>query len=81
MFMQLDGAWLIKGGKKKGRNDKIATTTMFVTLATITFKLFVAWLYFNVGSGKYTNPLRGWMLDAHPLPALDTYIRHTAAVP
>jgi hypothetical protein len=80
MFMRLDGAWSIEGGKgNKDRNKVIAKTTTFVTPATIAFKLFVAWLYFDAGYGKYTDPLRGWTLDAHPLPALDTYVRHTAA--
>jgi hypothetical protein len=80
MFMRLDGAWSIEGGKdNKDRNKIITKTTTFVTPATVAFKLFVAWLYFDAGYGKYTDPLHGWTLDAHPLPALDTYGRHTAA--
>ena len=54
-----------------------ATTTTFVTPATIAFKLFITWLYFDAGYGKYTDPMAGWTYGAQPLPALDTYVRHT----
>ncbi len=86
--MRLDGAWTIvrpSGGAGTGTgmskedmrgNDAKGT---FVSPATIAFKLFVTWLYFDAGYGKYTDPLRGWTLDARPLPALDTYVRHTVA--
>ena len=80
MFMRLDGAWSIEGGDdNKDGNAIIKKARTFVTPATIAFKLYIAWLYFDAGYGKYTDPLRGWTLDAHPLPALDTYVRHTAA--
>jgi hypothetical protein len=29
------------------------------------------------GGGKYMDPLKGWTYNADPLPALDTYTRHT----
>jgi hypothetical protein len=74
MFMQLNGAWAIDG--MKSRKDDAASMTS-VTPTTIAFKLFIAWLYFDAGYGKYTDPLQGWTLDARPLPALDTYVRHT----
>jgi hypothetical protein len=41
------------------------------------FKLLIAWLYWDAGYGKYSDPLMGWTLNAQPLPALDTYVRHT----
>jgi hypothetical protein len=75
--MVLDGSWTIEGGKKEDTN-KIIETTTFVTLATIAFKLFIAWPYFDVGCGKYTDPLRRWTLEAHLPPLLDTYVCHAA---
>lgn len=92
MFLPLDGAWTIYGAKTKGASSShsescnnnpttttaaATTTTTFVTPATIAFKLFIAWLYFDAGYGKYTDPLQGWTYHAQPLPALDTYVRHT----
>ncbi len=46
--------------------NKIIETTTFVTPTTVAFKLFIARPYFDAGYGKYTDPLRGWTLDAHP---------------
>jgi len=42
-------------------------------------KLLVTWIYWDAGHGKYSDPLQGWTLNAHPLPALDTYVRHTVS--
>jgi hypothetical protein len=61
----LDRSWTIEGGKKEDMN-KIIETTTFVTPTTVAFKLFIARPYFDAGYGKYTDPLRGWTLDAHP---------------
>lgn len=33
--------------------------------------------FFVLGWGKYLDPLGGWSYQADPLPALDTYTRHT----
>ncbi len=76
MFLPLDGAWAIDAKRNK-RNASHASTT-FVTPGTVAFKLLIAWLYWDAGYGKYSDPLQGWTLDAHLLPALDTYVRHTA---
>jgi len=40
-------------------------------------KLLVLWIYLDAGGGKYLDPLQGWSYNAQPLPALDTYTRHT----
>lgn len=85
MFLPLDGIWAVDAKRTRIKNnDTHATnsspddTTTFVTPATIAFKLFVTWLYFDAGYGKYTDPLQGWTLNPpHFLPALDTYVRHT----
>ena len=75
MFLPLDGTWAVDAKKHRSSNNNNNT---FVTPATIAFKLFVTWLYFDAGYGKYTDPLQGWTLNPpHFLPALDTYVRHT----
>lgn len=51
----------------------------FVSPSTIALKLLVVWIYFDAGYGKYADPLKGWSYGADPLPALDTYARHTVA--
>jgi hypothetical protein len=84
MFLPLDGAWAIDAKTNKNNNSKSTTTNAtasktFVTPATIALKLLVTWIYWDAGYGKYSDPLRGWTLDATPLPALDTYVRHTVA--
>lgn len=67
--------------KTKTKNNESLTNTTaattFVTPATIAYKLFITWLYFDAGYGKYTDPMSGWTYGAQPLPALDTYVRHT----
>jgi hypothetical protein len=40
-------------------------------------KLLVLWIYLDAGGGKYLDPQQGWTYNADPLPALDTYTRHT----
>lgn len=37
----------------------------------------VFWIYIDAGVGKYLDPKQGWTYHAQPLPALDTYCRHT----
>jgi hypothetical protein len=43
----------------------------------IGMKILVFWIYLDAGGGKYMDPLQGWSYYADPLPALDTYTRHT----
>lgn len=63
--------------RSKDRTAAMNPNTTICTLATIAFKLQVLWIYLDAGSGKYMDPLRGWTYNADPLPALDTYTRHT----
>jgi hypothetical protein len=42
-------------------------------------KILVFWIYLDAGGGKYMDPMEGWSYHADPLPALDTYTRHTGA--
>jgi len=72
MFLPLDECWSVTSRKKKN-NDII------LSLATIALKLQVLWIYLDAGSGKFMDPLGGWTYNADPLPALDTYARHTTA--
>ena len=78
MFLPLDGTWAVDAKRRRDGNST-ASSAVFVTPTTIAFKLFVTWLYWDAGYGKYSDPLRGWTFHAAPLPALDTYVRHTAA--
>jgi hypothetical protein len=61
----------------KKREEQMNET--IISLATIAIKLQIFWIYMDAGYGKYSDPLGGWSLQAHPLPALDTYARHTLA--
>ena len=72
MFLPLDGAHAIDA--KKYKYDHRQT---FISPGTIALKLLITWLYWDAGYGKYSDPLQGWTLNAKPLPALDTYVRHT----
>ena len=56
---------------------KATTNETIVSLATIALKCQVFWIYLDAGYGKYSDPLGGWSLAADPLPALDSYARHT----
>lgn len=81
MFLPLDGAWALDSKSKHRRNSEANdnASKTFVTPATVALKILVAWLYWDAGYGKYSDPLQGWTFNAHPLPALDTYVRHTVA--
>ncbi|GKY92796.1 hypothetical protein MPSEU_000249300 [Mayamaea pseudoterrestris] len=48
-----------------------------VNPATVALKILLCWIYFDAGYGKLMDPLGGWTYGADPLPALDTYARHT----
>ena len=54
---------------------EVAASDWYISPATIVMKLFLVWIYFDAGYGKFEN--QGWSYNAHPLPALDTYARHT----
>ena len=73
----LDGWRIITGKKTVVEEDQLDANETFVTVATIAFKAQVFWLYLDAGQGKFNDPLGGWTWNADPLPALDTYARHT----
>jgi hypothetical protein len=70
MFLPLDQKWAVDS--QHGN----AVRKTFVSPATVALKLLIVWLYWDAGYGKYSDPLQGWTLNA-PIPALDTYVRHT----
>jgi uncharacterized membrane protein YphA (DoxX/SURF4 family) len=73
MFLPLDGCWSIKAPHRSHRK----AYAMIVSMATVALKLQVVWIYLDAGAGKLMDPLGGWTYHADPLPALDTYARHT----
>ena len=82
IFLPLNEHWSLDASRKKSRtNDdtEIATkrAPVFVNAATVALKMLVFWIYLDAGVGKYMDPKKGWTLNADPLPALDTYARHT----
>ena len=83
MFLPVSSCWsadaYIKEKQNKQTTEKNCGETI-VTLATIVLKLQVCWIYLDAGQGKYNDPLGGWTLNADPLPALDTYARHTVRI-
>ena len=72
-------AWLSKAGRKTADSSKTRSTdaSMVVSIATFALKMQIVWIYFDAGYGKFTDPLKGWTYGADPLPALDSYARHT----
>jgi hypothetical protein len=80
MFLPISSCWSVDSYiKKSDANSKAEKNDndTIVTLATIAIKAQVCWIYLDAGQGKYNDPLGGWTLNADPLPALDTYARHT----
>ena len=69
-------AWLSKRTEKGDSRNK-RSTDILVSIATIALKMQIFWIYFDAGYGKFTDPLKGWTYGADPLPALDSYARHT----
>lgn len=63
-------------GKERNNSHDFANNTV-CTVATVAIKLQILWIYLDAGFGKYMDPLQGWTFHADPLPALDTYTRHT----
>ena len=72
MFLPLDRGWC---WKRQPSGE--ASSGLVISPATIAFKLLVVWIYADAGGGKLMDPLKGWSYYADPLPALDTYARHT----
>lgn len=70
MFLPLDQKWAVDSKSNQPGNKT------FVSSGTLALKLLVTWLYWDAGYGKYSDPMHGWSLNA-PIPALDTYVRHT----
>ncbi len=80
MFLPISSCWSVDSFIRKRNVDAKAERNYndtIVTLATIAIKAQVFWIYLDAGQGKYNDPLGGWTLNANPLPALDTYARHT----
>lgn len=90
MFLPLDERRSISATNRKARVPTNSTTVegnvsfdegetnrFFVNPATVAMKLLVLWIYIDAGVGKYLDPKHGWTYHADPLPALDTYARHT----
>jgi uncharacterized membrane protein YphA (DoxX/SURF4 family) len=86
MFLPLDERWSVaamnrtKWALPNSINSKSTGTSssgIYVNPATIAIKLLVLWIYLDAGVGKYMDPKKGWSYNADPLPALDTYVRHT----
>lgn len=86
MFLPIHKNWsfdvfwrrVLLTGRARGVDpETLDATETFVTVATIALKAQVLWLYLDAGQGKYNDPLGGWTWNADPLPALDTYARHT----
>ena len=75
MFLPLDDKWSITAFNNNNR--KTSSKGVIVNPATIGLKLLVFWIYIDAGGGKYMDPQKGWTYGADPLPALDTYTRHT----
>mmetsp|Transcript_413 Transcript_413/g.1040 ORF Transcript_413/g.1040 Transcript_413/m.1040 type:complete len:555 (-) Transcript_413:119-1783(-) len=82
MFLPLDERWSLAAFTKSqqvGANTTESTSrkSIFVNPATVALKMLVFWIYLDAGWGKYMDPKEGWTYHADPLPALDTYARHT----
>lgn len=77
----VDNHDLDRGEEKLGTGTqaKRNSNQTIVTLATVALKCQVFWIYLDAGQGKYNDPLGGWSFVADPLPALDTYARHTVS--
>ena len=81
IFLPLDEKWsldaLTANRTASERRRPLRKTAVFVNPATVALKLLVFWIYLDAGSGKFLDPKKGWTYHADPLPALDTYARHT----
>ena len=76
IFLPIGKKWCLFGGGRNQRNNK-EYDDWILSPATISIKLLLTWIYLDAGGGKLLDPLGGWTFNAQPLPALDTYTRHT----
>jgi LmbE family N-acetylglucosaminyl deacetylase len=74
IFLPLGERYTIHGARKKHHSKVIAFYP-----AILAMKLLVFWIYLDAGGGKWMDEKKGWTFGADPLPALDTYARHTLA--
>lgn len=74
MFLPLDEHWALKTPPKRQHDGK-QTVSWIISPGTIALKCLILWIYYDAGMGKYMD--QGWSFHADPLPALDTYARHT----
>lgn len=81
MFLPVGKKWSLDAEAKRRRKNPVErsgeTSSIFVNPATVALKLLVFWIYIDAGFGKFFDPKEGWTYHADPLPALDTYARHT----
>lgn len=77
MFLPCGECWSLDATLRKDDGKKPKRKELVVSPGTIGLKCLVFWLYLDAGGGKYMDPLGGWTYSAKPLPALDTYTRHT----
>jgi hypothetical protein len=75
MFLPLDQRWSLF--PKPLRQQLHPPQGIYVNPATVALKLLVFWIYIDAGVGKFLDSKKGWSYNAQPLPALDTYCRHT----
>jgi hypothetical protein len=83
MFLPLDQRWFAtsfpKSTTKQTASSCALQQSLYISPGIVALKLFVVWIYVDAGLGKYNDPLKGWSYHADPLPALDTYARHTTS--
>jgi len=81
MLLPLGDVWSVDSwlSSKEKKGSSSEQPSMIVSVATVALKLQIFWIYLDAGYGKFTDPLKGWTYGADPLPALDTYARHTIA--
>lgn len=79
IFLPTSKKWTMSSQKTTAAREHKEQRNWIVSPATISIKLLLFWIYLDAGGGKLFDPLGGWNYSADPLPALDTYTRHTAA--
>ena len=77
MFLPTGGIWSVDAVIRKSKGMEGPRREIVLSTGTVALKCLVFWLYLDAGGGKYMDPLQGWTYNAKPLPALDTYTRHT----
>jgi hypothetical protein len=75
MFLPLNRCWSVSNTRSNTEVNVYIRRSWYISPATIALKILIVWIYYDAGSGKYSN--NGWTYSADPLPALDTYARHT----